>query len=46
MAPKPIKNRSKQARLAYERGGAGKHDSRPNRERTRATSLRAALADH
>lgn len=27
------------------RGGAGKHDARPNRQRTRQTAMRAALRD-
>ena len=37
--------RSQGALAAHLRGGAGKHDPRPNRQRTRATSLRAALRD-
>lgn len=32
------------AKAALLRGGAGKHDSRPNRQRTRATQKRAAMA--
>lgn len=30
---------------AHLRGGAGKHDSRPNRQRTRADAKRAAMRD-
>lgn len=37
--------RSMGAMAANLRGGAGKHDPRPNRQRTRQTSLRAALRD-
>lgn len=37
--------RSEGAMAAHLRGGAGKHDSRPNRQRTRATAKRAAMRD-
>lgn len=42
---KIIVPRSEGAMAAHLRGGGGKHDSRPARQRTRATQLRAALRD-
>lgn len=42
---KIIVPRSPGAMAAHLRGGAGKHDPRPNRQRTRQAAFRAALRD-
>jgi hypothetical protein len=44
LAQHPDKVREVQARRAS--GAAGKHDSRPNRQRTRATERRAAMREY
>jgi len=45
MRPKNPKHRNHHAVAARQRSGAGKHDARPRRRRTRGAQKRAAIAE-
>lgn len=45
MKPKGPKHRNHHAVGATQRSGAGKHDARPRRRRTRGAQKRAAIAE-